>query len=95
MESDTAVRPARASRPSPSTILLIVPTAFLIVVLFAMTTMHNSQLTTQVEAHNAQLLAQTEAHNTQMTEMTAAHNQQLKKMTEDFNAQIAKVEKWK
>jgi hypothetical protein len=90
MAGSTVTRPDQASRPSLKGLLLLVPTAFLIAVLFLTTAWHNDQLRTQAETHGAQLRAQTEAHNAQMTEMTAAHNQLLEKMTEDFNAQIEK-----
>lgn len=76
MATDTLSRAAPARRPA--TLLLLLPTAFLIVVLFATTAMHNRQLQAQAERFNAQLTA-----------MTAEHNQQLVKMADEYNARLA------
>ena len=89
MESATLTRPDQARRLLLWTLLLLVPSAILIVSLFVMTARHNAQLREQAEVHNAQLTEMTAVHNLQLTKMTEEDNLRLKKMTEEHNAQLA------
>jgi hypothetical protein len=91
MESATLTRPDQARRLLLWTLLLLVPSAILIVSLFVMTARHNAQLREQAEAHNAQLMEMTAVHNLQLTKMTEEDNLQRTKMTEENNLRLKKM----
>jgi cell division protein FtsB len=76
-----------------TTVGLLGVVAWLILVIFVLTSRHNAQLRAQTQVHNAQIVKQAEVFNAQLKAQAEAHNAQMVSQATEFQSSHQRSQK--
>ena len=76
-----------------TTVGLLGVVAWLILVIFVLTSRHNAQLRAQAHVHNAQIIKQAEVFNAQLKAQAEVHNAQMVSQATEFQSSHQRSQK--